>query len=160
MTAPRTFDIRPASRWDERDVLALDVRVTYESDRGQYLIAAVKAGSCWVARLDGETVGYAVWNREFFGNPFVWLLFVHPNHRRLGAATALIREIERLCPSEKVFTSTNQSNDAMHRLLAHLGFERSGFVDNLDPGDLEIFYVKLPSPAKTLQPPHEPVSVV
>jgi hypothetical protein len=32
----------------------------------------------------------------------------------------------------------------MHALLARYGWSRSGEVDQLDPGDPEVFYVKRP----------------
>jgi hypothetical protein len=46
------------------------------------------------------------------------------------------------CATRKLFTSTNESNRAMRDLLAHAGFEPSGVVQNLDPGDPELIYFK------------------
>jgi GNAT superfamily N-acetyltransferase len=144
MAPPVTVAVVPATLFDRHDILALDVRHTPDSDHGSYLDSAIRNGTCWVARIGDETVGCAVWNREFFGKPFIWHLVVHPAQRRRGAATALIGHIARLCAEENVFTSTNDSNEPMHRLLARLGFIRCGLVDRLDPGDPEVFYVKLP----------------
>ena len=42
----------------------------------------------------------------------------------------------------KLFTSTNQSNAAMHAFCAAAGFVRSGVIENLDDGDPEIVYFK------------------
>jgi hypothetical protein len=53
-----------------------------------------------------------------------------------------MRHLERICPSEKLFTSTNESNMPMQRLCEKLGFVRSGWIDNLDDGDPEIIFFK------------------
>jgi hypothetical protein len=47
-------------------------------------------------------------------------------------------------PGEKLWTSTNQSNQAMRLLLPRLGFIESGRIDNLDEGDPELVFVRLP----------------
>jgi hypothetical protein len=41
----------------------------------------------------------------------------------------------------KLFTSTNRSNLPMQALLAKLGFVQCGEVNELDPGDPELFFV-------------------
>jgi RimJ/RimL family protein N-acetyltransferase len=45
-----------------------------------------------------------------------------------------------ISPTEKLFSSTNQSNDAMHKVYEANGFTKSGLIDNLDEGDPEIIY--------------------
>ncbi len=87
-------------------------------------------------------VGYLVADTSFYGHPFVWLVVVAAPFRRLGVATALMRHVESLFPNRKLFTSTNESNSASCRLMESLGFERSGWIDNLDDADPEIIYVK------------------
>lgn len=42
--------------------------------------------------------------------------------------------------SQRMFTSTNQSNLKMQSLLAKLGYEPSGVIHNLDEGDPELVY--------------------
>jgi GNAT superfamily N-acetyltransferase len=144
MGEPASIDIRPAGPGDEETVVEIDSRVTHSPEKRRYHVEAVHAGHCLLAYFGHEPVGYAVWNRTFFGLPFIWLLFVRPDQRRLGIGSALIQHISHLCLSEKLFTSTNESNQRMHRLLPRLGFIRSGFIDNLDEGDPEIVYVRLP----------------
>ena len=70
------------------------------------------------------------------------MLYVHPSHRRKGVGTQLIRHLEALCTTEKLFTSTNRSNAPMQALLPKLGYAPSGFVENLDEGDPELIYFK------------------
>jgi ribosomal protein S18 acetylase RimI-like enzyme len=94
------------------------------------------------ARAEGELAGYIIWDRAFFGRPFVWLLGIDPRFRRRGIGRRLLREFEVRCAGESLFTSTNESNLAMQRLLEAGGFVRSGRLENLDPGDPEIFYYK------------------
>lgn len=67
---------------------------------------------------------------------------MEPAHRRHGVATALMRHVESICPTAKLFTSTNESNTPMQRLCKTLGFVRSGWIENLDEGDPEIIYFK------------------
>lgn len=70
------------------------------------------------------------------------MLYVHPEHRRCGVGTALMRYLESVCQTAKLFTSTNLSNLPMQSLLARLGYELSGVIHNLDEGDPELVYVK------------------
>jgi ribosomal protein S18 acetylase RimI-like enzyme len=99
-------------------------------------------GHCLIARVDGGVAGYALLTQSFYGYGFIELLIVHPDYRRRGVATALIRACEASSPTEKLFTSTNQSNVPMQRLCETLGFVRSGMIENLDEGDPEIVYFK------------------
>ena len=46
------------------------------------------------------------------------------------------------CQTEKLFTSTNQSNGAAQRLFTSAGFVHSGRIEHLDEGDPELVYVK------------------
>lgn len=82
----------------------------------------------------------------FFAQWFIESLIVHPDHRRCGVATQLIRHCETLCPTEKLFTSTNESNAPMQRVMDALGYTRCGMVEHLDDSDPELIYVKFLRP--------------
>ncbi len=84
----------------------------------------------------------AIFAPSFLDQWFVELLVVHPDYRRRGVATALMTHCASVCPAEKLFTSTNESNTPMRRLLSKLGYAPSGYVDNLDEGDPELIFVK------------------
>jgi GNAT superfamily N-acetyltransferase len=139
--APGSFEVRPASATEVSAVSALDRQVVSGRDRAIELAAAHVDGRLVVAVRDGDIVGYATHGR-FFAYDFLDTLIVRPSDRRMGVATALVTAIESRSRTGKLFTSTNQSNTAMQRLCAHLGFEPSGVVENLDDGDPEIFFVK------------------
>jgi GNAT superfamily N-acetyltransferase len=143
----RGVAIRPATLADETSILAIGEGVASDPEQRRFIVDAVRADQCLVAHRGEEAVGYAIWNGSFFGHPFIWLLFVRADHRRHGIGSALVQQVIWLHASDKLFTSTNESNDAMHRLLARLGFVRTGSVDSLDEGDPEIFYVRRPAPA-------------
>ena len=96
----------------------------------------------FIAREDGVAVGYATAAVKFFDRGFVWMLAVDAAHRRQGIGTALMRRAEEWCPSDQLFTSTNQSDAPARRLFESLGYLESGTVDNLDPGDPEIFFCR------------------
>lgn len=142
--------VERATEDDLIDVLAIDAAHMGEQAaqaRRSQLVRAVSARECYIVRDQWDVLGYAILTRHFFGYPFIDLLIVHPDQRRKGAASALIEHIESVCPGDKLFTSTNESNAPMHGLMARLGFVKSGWIDNLDPGDPEIVYFKALLPA-------------
>ncbi|WP_231558656.1 GNAT family N-acetyltransferase [Brevibacillus thermoruber] len=66
------------------------------------------------------------------------------HRQRKGIGEALLLYLEAVCPTEKLFISTNLSNKQMQRLCRRLGYMPSGMIDNLDPGDPEVFSCKKP----------------
>lgn len=55
-------------------------------------------------------------------------------------AKKLITYFQQKIATEKLFTSTNQSNVPMQNLLIQLGFVESGYIENLDEGDAELIF--------------------
>ena len=110
--------------------------------RRSELAEALADGSCWLAERDGRTVGLAIFDHRFFGRGFIWLVTVSPEERRTGIASALIRHVESICRSDRLFSSTNESNLPSRALFERLGFVRSGLIENLDEADPELVYVK------------------
>lgn len=136
--------IRPATDSDVEALCSLDQLARRERGRREFIEGAVAAGTCHVAVAGGEVIGYGVLSYSFYREGFVEMLYVHPERRRKGAGAALLRELEGLCRTEKLFTSTNLSNLPMQALLNGLGYTLSGVVHNLDEGDPEIIYFKRP----------------
>jgi GNAT superfamily N-acetyltransferase len=132
--------IESATFADTAAVLALD-KSADAAARAEWLSAAVRAEDCLVARSTDGVLGFAVAERSFFSRPFLDLLIVAERARRRGIGTALVLASEARWRPERLFTSTNASNLPMQGLLATLGYDRSGVVQNLDPGDPELIYI-------------------
>lgn len=136
------ISIRPAVENDVDALCSLDLVARQESERRDFIRREVASGNCFVA-LTGETViGYGVLNYTFYYNGCIDMLYVHAEYRRRGAGALLLRHMESLCRTPKLFTSTNLSNLRMQALLAKSGYELSGVIHNLDEGDPEIVYFK------------------
>jgi len=123
-------------------VWALDRMIIGNFSRKDFLANVVRTSQCLVARIGDTMVGFGVLEQSFYGQGFISLLITHPEHRRCGIATALIHHIESICPTQKLFTSTNESNVIAQRVYKALGFVRNGYIENLDKGDPEIIYFK------------------
>ena len=134
--------IRPAVENDVQTLCSLDLIARQEEERREFIRREVAAGTCFVAVADGEVIGYGVLNYTFSNNGCIDMLYVDFEHRRRGAGAALLRHMELLCQTPKLFTSTNLSNLRMQSLLAKLEYELSGVIHNLDEGDPEIVYFK------------------
>jgi len=136
--------LRPAAPADAPLIVAVDAAAGLS--RAPHVPALVAEllglGMSWIAEADGAVAGYAIVSRRFFSRPFVELLAVHPAWRRRGVGVALMARCAATHDSDRLFTSTNRSNAAMQALLTQTGFEPSGVIENLDPGDPELVYVK------------------
>jgi ribosomal protein S18 acetylase RimI-like enzyme len=133
---------RKAQEKDVSAMCAVDHIAQVEKERRQFIRHSVRDGLARVAVAGGRVVGYGVMDYSFFGRGFIAMLTVDPDHRRAGIGSALVRRIEGLCKSDRIFTSTNESNLPMQALLRKLGYKRSGIARDLDPGDPELFYSK------------------
>lgn len=76
-----------------------------ESDLATALFGAAPRVFCDVARLDGETVGFALWFytfSTFVGRHGIWLedLFVQPERRGHGIGKALLSGLAARCVAE------------------------------------------------------------
>lgn len=141
-----TVTIRMAGADDVEIALAMDPAAATSPHRAAWLPRAFAGEHGRVARLallDGEPAGFAVvgW---FFSNPFLDLIVTDARRLRQGVASALLDEIERAHAAQKLFVSTNVSNAIMRKLLPARGYLPAGHVDHLDPGDPELFFVRLP----------------
>ncbi len=134
------MDLRQARDDDVAAMCAADHIAVDQEERQGFIRRSVREGTANVAVLDRTVVGYAVLEHSFFGRGFISMLMVGPTHRRRGVGAALVRHAEGLCKSERIFTSTNQSNLPMQSLLQKLGYRHSGTIEDLDPGDPELFY--------------------
>jgi hypothetical protein len=102
--------IREAECTDLPALIALDSVAADDPRRAVQIGQWLADGHMHVAELDGTLAGYRV---------------QHATSCSAGA---------------RLFTSTNQSNTSMQRLLAAAGFVQCGIVHGLDEGDPELIY--------------------
>src|SRR3954447_16758933 len=97
--------IRPAVESDIEALCSLDLIARQESERREFIQRAVVSGNCFVAVRDETVIGYGVLNYTFYDNGCIAMLYIHSEHRRRGAGAALLRHMESLCRTPKLFTS-------------------------------------------------------
>ena len=137
------FMLRPATSLDIDALSAIDRLAQTDRRRREFITRSVAHGTCSVADApSGQAAGYGVLDYAFFDNGFVSMIYVAPANRRQGAGLLLLRHLESLCQTPKLFTSTNLSNLPMQALLAKAGYRLSGVIHDLDEGDPELIYVK------------------
>ena len=137
------FTLRPANALDIEALSVIDGLAQTSTHRRDFITRSVAHGNCTViVAPGGQAAGYGVLDHSFFENGFVTMLYVEPAQRRQGAGLLLMRHLEGLCQTPKLFTSTNLSNLPMQALLAKAGYRLSGVIHDLDENDPELVYVK------------------
>ena len=136
-------EVRRAVATDISGILRVDhLAARGDRERIDFLQRCVDLGESLVY-LDREKVGgvVVVKSAHFFGHDFIELLVVDPALRRTGVGRTLLRAALDVAGTERVFTSTNTSNQPMRSLLQAEGWTLSGVLDGLDEGDPEmVFY--------------------
>jgi GNAT superfamily N-acetyltransferase len=137
-----TATVRRGQAADAQALRALDTIVPVDSRRADSIDRWLQQDVVFVAEVDGKVVGYGVFNHAFFHQGNVDMLMLHPDHRGQRIGERLLQAIEEVCDTAKLFVTTNVSNHRMQQLLSRRGFVACGFIDELDPGDPELVYVK------------------
>jgi GNAT superfamily N-acetyltransferase len=134
---------RRATSEDLEAVLSLDAVSPVGHTRGPLLTTRVQSGEVIVHEYLGQVSGYAVVrSRSFFGRDFVELLAVAAHERRHGIGSLLLQRAVGWSSTDRIFTSTNQSNVAMIGLLEKENWNFSGQLEGIDEGDPEIVFYK------------------
>jgi GNAT superfamily N-acetyltransferase len=120
-----------------------DPRLASDAVHRAHIVDLLAAGLSWAAFADDAGVGFAVVTRHFFGFPFVDLVVVAETRRRCGVGEALMARCATAHDADRIFTSTNESNTPMRRLLVKADWLTAGVIEYLDPGDPELVFVKL-----------------
>lgn len=137
------FNTRIANQEDIQEIASCDEAGSFNQDALELVQRAICSGNCWISGRSGAVESYIVLDRKsFFLRDFVQLLFVKPCARRIGMASALFDIVEAAASTAKLFTSTNESNNAMQALLMKRGYAMAGIINHLDPGDPELVFVK------------------
>jgi len=134
--------IRRAEQSDAQILKKLDTIVTIDPTRAEFIDRWLKDDIVLVAEIDNTVVGYGVFNHAFFYQGQVDMLMIHQDYRGQCIGECLMKELEKLCDTPKFFVTTNMSNHRMQKLLRKLSFRSCGYINELDPRDPELVYVK------------------
>lgn len=134
--------IRTASIYDLTELVEIDSVADMEPARRLSISDWLRHDIVLAAEVEGRPVGYAVLNHQFFHQAQVEMLMVAAESRGRGIGEALMKEIEAVAHSPKLFVTTNESNHRMQRLLIRSGFRICGFINELDDGDPELVFFK------------------
>jgi ribosomal protein S18 acetylase RimI-like enzyme len=129
-----------AAKSDFENVLALDIEMIGTDRRKEEIGDAIEQNKCLLVYHESDLAGFLIYQTHFFDCCFITLIMIKPSCRRRGLASALLSYMTEASPTEKLFSSTNQSNEAMQKVFEINGFTRSGFINNLDEGDPELIY--------------------
>ncbi|MGD6890581.1 GNAT family N-acetyltransferase [Bacillus mobilis] len=136
-------NVTKASINDLDEILHIDIDVIGNDSRQDYIKHTIAEGRCIIVKEENSISGFLTYDANFFGCTFLSLIIVAPTKRRRGHASSLISYMLSHSPTQKIFSSTNESNESMQRVFNANGFIRSGIIENLDEGDPEIiFYTK------------------
>lgn len=136
------ISIRRASVKDAAALKELDTVVLSDATRAIYIDEWLEKDDVLIAELDGKIVGYGVLNHAFFRQSQVEMLMIGEDYRGQRIGEHLLLALEALRNTPKFWVTTNLSNHRMQRLLRRLGYKPCGYIDELDPGDPEIIFVK------------------
>ena len=141
--------IRLAKQEDIKEIIKFDHLAKIQKSRRDSIKRSVLNKRCYVVVSKEKPIGYTVLEYDFwaYGGGFISMLCVKEDFRRRGIGSELVKHVEGKCKTEKLFTSTNQSNQPMQSLLKRLEYERSGITYNLDPGDPGLIYFKKITPS-------------
>ena len=134
--------IRPGKTADARALKALDTAVPRDPTRAEWIDRWLRQDTVLVAELDRRVVGYGVFNHGFFHQSQVDMLMLHPDYRGQRIGEQLLLALERKADTPKFFVTTNLTNHRMQRLLLRMGYSPCGYIDQLDPGDPELIFLK------------------
>ncbi len=134
--------VKLANSSNLEDLVKIDREVIGDDHRREFIRMAVEEERCLIVESENAVEGFLIHDKNFFDSSFISLVIIAPSARRRGHASALLQHFISIAPTEKVFSSTNQSNHAMQKVFEANGFIQSGSIDNLDDGDPELVYFK------------------
>jgi ribosomal protein S18 acetylase RimI-like enzyme len=149
-----SWEIRPASAGDFAALEPIVWRPLIEEPRRRRFMRGLDEGEVViVCAARGDAVYAYAWIYEgFFGHTFLAYLAVQPQYRRNALAGILLEATEQRAVTDRVFSSTNVSNAPMQAVFERYGWKRCGEIDDLDPGDPELVYVKYAADASRPPP--------
>lgn len=141
------MEIRKPEPTELPAVMGLAADVVGPERAGPFVRSHVERHHLLVAAASGEVVGFLAYRTDWYQCTLVSLVSVRADHRGRGIARALYQTVERMSPSPRLFSSTEETNAASIRMHAALGFSPSGHIDNLPQGHRELLFYKRLAPA-------------
>lgn len=135
--------VKVANSTNIEDLVKIDLEVIGDDHRREFIRMAVEEERCLIIESEDTVEGFLIHDKNFFDSSFISLVIIAPAARRRGHASSLLQHFVSIAPTEKVFSSTNRSNQAMQKVFEANGFVQSGTIDNLDEGDPELIYFKM-----------------
>ena len=139
------IEIRPPRPGDQRPCAELAALVVGAERAGPLIKAHLEQHHLIVAEAEDEVVALCAYRTDWFQCTFVSLIVVQERYRRRGIARELMRTVEVVSPTPRVFSSVEETNGTAIQLHTALGFSPSGHIDNLPQGTRELlFYRRVP----------------
>jgi ribosomal protein S18 acetylase RimI-like enzyme len=139
------IEIRPPRHGDARPCAELAALVVGPDRAGSLIKAHLEQHHLIVAEAEEAVVGLCAYRTDWFQCTFVSLVVVQEQYRRRGIARELMRSVEAISPTPRIFSSVDETNGPAIRLHGALGFTPSGYIDNLPQGTRELlFYRRIP----------------
>jgi len=140
------ISLRLATKNDSSVVVAIDYALNKEEHiklkREEKIIKAISDKECFVVLANNTTIGFVIFNYSFFDQGWIDLIILEKKYRNKGIGKKVFELICKDSQTNKVFTSTNNSNIQMQKSLTNAGFTFAGKLNGLDDGDPELFYYK------------------
>jgi ribosomal protein S18 acetylase RimI-like enzyme len=139
------IEIRPPRPGDLRPCAELAALVIGPARAGPFIKAHLDQHHLIVAEAEGAVIGLCAYRTDWFQCTFVSLIAVAERYQRRGIARELMRTVEAVSPTPRVFSSVEETNGVAIQLHTALGFAPSGHIDNLPQGTRELlFYRRIP----------------
>ncbi|PYO01528.1 MAG: hypothetical protein DMD91_07385 [Candidatus Rokuibacteriota bacterium] len=136
------MEVRHALSSDLNAVMDLATAILGPQRAGPVIRSHVERHHLLVANDGDELVGVVAYRTDWFQCTIVSLICVSERHRRRGAARALVKAVEQMSPSPRLYASAEETNAVGIRMLSALGFAPSGYIDNLPQGYRELLFYK------------------
>ncbi len=140
------MEIRHAQASDLPAVMELASGLLGPQRAGPFVRSHVERHHLLVADSGEAVVGVLAYRTDWFQCTLVSLVCVRQDLRRRGVARALVKAVEQMSPSPRLFSSTEETNAPSIRMHTALGFVPSGHIDNLPQGYRELFFYKRLAP--------------
>jgi len=137
-----TIIIRKAVLNDAQSLRNIDPIVPFNPSRVEMIDAWLQKDFMLVAEIDDRIIGYGVFNHQFFRQSQIDMLMISKEYRGKRIGELLLLSLEKYADTPKMFITTNLSNHSMQKLLLRNGYKPCGYIDELDPGDPELVFVK------------------